>query len=303
MKPSTEKIAAFIALQRRHVFVFFAVVLGQSVDAKMLRKCRLPQAKLPAGRLSHNLTFTAGPRSRRGVGALRGTMKFSTVLPIEALCGHSLPFAEAYCLAAPRSLAERITPEILNGTERARLQTFRRMADAERFLVAHYLKRSFLGMLLGQNPENIGFVFGKGNKPLLAGGQCHFNLSHSGNWVALMVSRQAPVGIDIEQPSPNRADLPASLVIHPNDNLHFTLKDNSDRFYASWTMKEAMSKCDGRGLEIPFHEIRLEAKVDNSYRGYHEKTVWHARHTLFEDGAHLAYVSEMPSAPLHLLIY
>lgn len=227
-------------------------------------------------------------------------MKFSTILPIEVLSGHSLPFAEAYRLAAPRSLAGRLTAEILDETERARLQKFRRMADAERFMVAHNLKRSFLGMLLGYNPADIGFAFSRGNKPLLAGGQCHFNLSHSGNWVALMVSRRAPVGIDVEQPSPDSTDLPEALVIHPDDRLHLTPED-SHRFHASWTLKEAMSKCDGRGLDRPFHEIRLEADADQSYRGYHEETAWHARHARLKDGASgLCERNAMRS--LHLLI-
>lgn len=131
-------------------------------------------------------------------------------------------------------------------------------------MVAHNLKRSVLGMLLGHNPADIGFAFGRGNKPLLAGGQCHFNLSHSGNWVALMVSRRAPVGIDVGHPSPDRTDLLEALVIHPDDRLHFTPEDDSHRFHASWTLKEAMSKCDGRGLDRPFHEIRLEAEADQS---------------------------------------
>lgn len=169
-------------------------------------------------------------------------------------------------------------------------------------MVAHNLKRSVLGMLLGHNPADIGFAFGRGNKPLLAGGQCHFNLSHSGNWVALMVSRRAPVGIDVGHPSPDRTDLLEALVIHPDDRLHFTPEDDSHRFHASWTLKEAMSKCDGRGLDRPFHEIRLEAEADQSYRGYHEATAWHARHARLKDGAHLAYASETPCAPLHLLI-
>lgn len=229
-------------------------------------------------------------------------MRFTTILPIEALFERSLPVSETYCILAPRSLAGRLAAEVLNGTERARLQKFRRTADAERFLVAHYLKRFFLGMLLGQNPEKVDFVFGKGNKPLLAGAQCHFNLSHSGNWVALMISKQVPVGVDVEQPSPNRADLPEALVIHPNDRLHSTFEDNSHGFYSSWTLKEAMSKCDGRGLGMPFNEIRLEAKADESYRGYHEKTVWHARHVVLGDGSHLAYASETPCFPLCLMM-
>lgn len=227
-------------------------------------------------------------------------MEISSILPIDNL--RTLPAAEAYCVTAPRALAAKLDPALLDETELVRLQNFRQLADRERFLVAHSLKRKFLGALLGQDPAHIAFVLGKGNKPLLADGQCHFNLSHSGDWIALMVSLHAPVGIDVEQPSPNGVSVDDALVFHPCDSFHPASKDGDDRFYTNWTLKEAMSKCDGRGLDRPFNEIRLEPAEDGSYRGYHEETLWHANHFLLRDGAHLAYASETKCTPLHLEI-
>ncbi|WP_157179395.1 4'-phosphopantetheinyl transferase superfamily protein [Phyllobacterium sp. YR531] len=181
------------------------------------------------------------------------------------------------------------------------MQLFKFEADRERFLVAHGLKRIILSNILECSPQEIPLVFGPGNKPYLRDGQCHFNLSHSGNWIVMMISCETEVGIDVEQPNAS-GEVPFSMVSHPNDDLHSTLKTAEQQFYASWTLKEAMSKWDGRGLDRPFNEIRLEATSGNTYRGYHEGTIWHARHATLGDGAHIAYASANPLQVFHLAV-
>lgn len=182
------------------------------------------------------------------------------------------------------------------------MTALRLAADRDRFLLAHTLKRRFLGRLLDRVPARLDMAFGKGNKPLLADGALHFNLSHSGDWVALITSRRGPVGIDVEQPSPNGGDLPMEMVLNPADRFETETADAAQRFYTSWTLKEAMSKTDGRGLDRAFAGMRLEPMGKGGYRGQDGAAAWWARHMVLEDGAHLAYAGETPVDPLHILV-
>lgn len=229
-------------------------------------------------------------------------MTFSTTLSLKQLEREPLTPSDTYCLLARRTLAADFKMDGLSPAERARMMALRLVADRERFLVAHTLKRRLLAKLLNRAPAELEMAFGKGNKPLLAGGALHFNLSHSGNWVALIICRPAPVGIDIEHPSPHGGDLPVEMVLNPADRFEIEPIDATQRFYASWTLKEAMSKTDGRGLDRAFDGIRFEPTEKGDYRGEDSGCVWWARHMCLADGTHLAYASDTPLDPLHILV-
>ncbi|MEP7456436.1 4'-phosphopantetheinyl transferase superfamily protein [Phyllobacterium sp. SB3] len=228
-------------------------------------------------------------------------MEFSSTISLEELATRNLNEKNDYCLLAPRKLAVRIDQAILTATEFERMQLFKFEADRERFLVAHGLKRIVLGKIFQCSPHDIPLAPGPGNKPFAQGGKCHFNLSHSGDWIAMILSFTTQVGIDVERPRPTE-ELPFALVCHPDDRFQLSLETTDQKFYASWTLKEAISKWDGRGLDRPFNEIRLEVAPDNTYLGHHEGMTWHARHTVLHDGAHLAYASEQLLKPCHMLI-
>lgn len=228
-------------------------------------------------------------------------MEFSNTISLEELATRSLNENNDYCLLAPRKLAARVDQAILTETELERMRLFRFEADRERFLVAHGLKRIVLSKIFQCNPHNIPLALGLGNKPFVEGGQCHFNLSHSGEWIAMILSFTTQVGIDVEQPKPTE-ELPFALVCHPDDRFQPSLETMDQKFYAGWTLKEAISKWDGRGLDRPFNEIRLETAPDNTYLGHHERMTWHAKHSVLHDGAHLAYASEQLLKPCYMLV-
>lgn len=227
----------------------------------------------------------------------------SIVLSLEEMRFQNLPSSQQYCIVAARSLAKRLDHKILNQSEQERLHRFRKREDFDRYLTAHNLIRIIWGQLLGRNASDIAFINGKGNKPLLSGGSGHFNLSHSGDWIAIIVSLRAPVGIDVEQSLPSKAQIPSDLYVHPNDRFHAAaVETDISRFFTAWTLKEAIAKCDGVGLGMPFSDIRLEPDRDNAYRGFYDGRIWYADHWILDDGTHLAYAGEVPCSPLHILV-
>ena len=82
----------------------------------------------------------------------------------------------------------------------------------------------------------------------------HTSLSHSGDWIALAVSRAGPLGVDIE-PLTRMNMLPglADSICAPSERMELeTLAaDQRDRaLLALWVRKEALLKAAGTGLSV-----------------------------------------------------
>lgn len=89
----------------------------------------------------------------------------------------------------------------------------------------------------------------------------HFNISHSGRFVACAVSHR-PIGVDIQQIRPYRSNM-VKRVCTPEELLRIEASpDPSAEFTKLWTQKEAYLKMLGTGfsqgiqsLEIPLSKI------------------------------------------------
>ncbi|MDQ6812000.1 MAG: 4-phosphopantetheinyl transferase, partial [Actinomycetota bacterium] len=73
-----------------------------------------------------------------------------------------------------------------------------RLASGDRDEAGRAL-RDVLAAYLETSPEAIRIVDGAHGKPELAGRELHFNLSHSGDVGLVAVSRERPVGVDVER--------------------------------------------------------------------------------------------------------
>jgi len=127
-----------------------------------------------------------------------------------------------------------ISPE---RAEKARRYKF--PADQKRCIAGGLLLRAFLGEAAVAADE-----FGK---PRASSGVC-FNLSHSGDWAALVLG-ETEVGCDIEQikqVNPFRL----GKVVYTEQEL-MSIENSADRqgrFFELWTKKEALLKCMGNGF-------------------------------------------------------
>lgn len=133
------------------------------------------------------------------------------------------------------------------------------------FLAGRALARRALAAVAGCRPEELKISGPAEGKPRLLVGSAardrHFNLSHSGMWIACAVGG-SPVGIDIE---PIRRNARHALVAA----ARFSAEEaawvgdrgaaSARRFSALWTLKEAYAKAIGAGLAAPMSSIRLRA--------------------------------------------
>ncbi len=94
-------------------------------------------------------------------------------------------------------------------------------------------------------------------KPRAVGDKVHFNVSHSGRYVACAVA-DVPVGIDIEAEGEN-LDLLAAVAM-PEEREVFSRMPEGERealFCRMWTAKESYMKAVGLGMSIPPESFRV----------------------------------------------
>ncbi len=153
----------------------------------------------------------------------------------------------------------------MSDEERQRAQKFIRGKDE--YIASRWLLRRTLGHYLQQPPETLMFSRHEKGKPFIPGCDLQFNLSHSGPWAVLAVTRKAPVGVDVELGKQTR-DLMgiATNYYHPQETGHLqTLapEQQAAHFYRLWTLKEALLKATGVGISagLEYLNFHLEQEI------------------------------------------
>ncbi|MCL2618896.1 MAG: hypothetical protein FWD98_07585 [Defluviitaleaceae bacterium] len=130
----------------------------------------------------------------------------------------------------------RVNREVLtalvSAEKRARLLRIRNFADASGVLAADLLLRMLISRRTGLRFAEISFGTARYGKPYLLGEldtPLHFNVSHSGPWVAVAIGG-CPNGVDIQEHRALRG------------------QDVGRAFFDQWVQREARLKCTGEGL-------------------------------------------------------
>jgi len=132
---------------------------------------------------------------------------------------------------------------------------YKKLDDRKRSVLAFVLLQRALREEYGitEIPE---FVYNEFGKPSFSNLPIHFSLSHCKEAVACAVSDNN-VGIDVEGIVPYNPDV-ARRVCTVAELETLTQSENQDtEFIKMWTMKESISKFDGRGLTMSFNEIDI----------------------------------------------
>jgi len=120
------------------------------------------------------------------------------------------------------------------------------------FLATRILLRRVLAAYCDQAPAELQFAMHASGKPFLVNGTLEFNLSHSGTYAVLGVSRNIPLGVDVEIIR-NRASLMdiSARYFHDDEIAQLQSLDSEHQtryFFTIWTLKEAFYKGLGTGI-------------------------------------------------------
>ncbi|MFC0308992.1 4'-phosphopantetheinyl transferase family protein [Gallibacterium trehalosifermentans] len=120
--------------------------------------------------------------------------------------------------------------------------------------VAYFLLWEILQKIGCENLFFQGISKDENGRPYLISSGIDFNFSHSGEWVAVIVTKQSAaqevVAIDIEQPSKKRSFERLLGYYAQKEELQWWQQqdDQATAFYLSWCAREAILKAKGRGI-------------------------------------------------------
>jgi 4'-phosphopantetheinyl transferase len=156
---------------------------------------------------------------------------------------------------------------LLTETERQRGSRFVPVVDRLRFTLGRAATRALLSRYLRRPAAAIDLVADARGKLRLQGATAadqpaiHFNLSHSGDWVVIALSRACEVGIDVEVLAERSAsaDLIAYVMGDQEQQRLQSLPASRQRaaFFKCWTSKEAFMKGCGVGLTAALKDIEV----------------------------------------------
>lgn len=88
-----------------------------------------------------------------------------------------------------------------------------------------------------------------------------FSIAHSKNVIGCAVAKHAKIGLDIELIRQVQLDNFTHILNQQDDDLLVNAIDPYSTFFKLWTIKEAVSKADGRGLGMDVKQVYTDAKI------------------------------------------
>ncbi|MDR3033862.1 MULTISPECIES: 4'-phosphopantetheinyl transferase family protein [Kitasatospora] len=150
--------------------------------------------------------------------------------------------------------------ELLGEADWARYRRTPDPAVRYRFAAARLLIKFTAGAALGVPPEHLDLAYQLKGRPYLRGfDQIELSLSHTGDLMAVGLSRIGRIGVDVEPAERTvRLDLLRKQILTPAEAEEIAGMPEEERVpYALrlWTLKEAYSKAIGQGLRLAFKEF------------------------------------------------
>jgi 4'-phosphopantetheinyl transferase len=212
------------------------------------------------------------PRAEHASIAQRACLRFETphLCATAPALGNGEIGVRAFRLDAPPE-ARDAWAATLDADERARAARFVREADRNAYVVAHGVLREVLSSYLGVAPARVRIRRGVHGKPSLEGTDraVSFNLAHSGGRAIVAVTRDGPVGVDLECERDIEALALARHYFTEEETGAIMQRPAEARraaFFRHWVAKEAVLKGVGTGLLLPLErfEVRFAEAGDRA---------------------------------------
>jgi 4'-phosphopantetheinyl transferase len=150
----------------------------------------------------------------------------------------------------------------LPATERERASKME-ILTARRFLAARRVVRAMFSKLSGIPTEKINLDLDSNGKPFLDGMDYQFSMAHSGEMVAVAISR-SPIGVDLEIEREVNVVALAQRFFSPEEALILGRNPDPTLFFSLWTCREAAIKADGRGLAKLLGQTKVDVEANTA---------------------------------------
>jgi 4'-phosphopantetheinyl transferase len=141
---------------------------------------------------------------------------------------------------------------VLTSAEADRAARFHHDADRRRNIVGRAVLRHLLSRHFGVEPQAFRFELRENGKPFLPQSEIHFNVSHSGEVVAIALAvNELRVDIEAKHRIPEIAAIAGRFFSKDEAERVCAATDTTAEFFRIWTMKEAVVKASGQGLGLP----------------------------------------------------
>ena len=182
--------------------------------------------------------------------------------PLAADWSQDRSAVHVFRLSVANLLDEARLADLLPDYERQRAQRLRFARPRRQFLAARVALRQLLGHWVNADPWALTFAIGPHGKPRLEHAAApEFNLSHSGDWVAVAIADRQPVGIDVEAVDHSVSrDRLAERYFSVTEQAELSGLPDEQRwsaFYRGWTCKEAWIKATGRGMGFAVERLTV----------------------------------------------
>ena len=150
--------------------------------------------------------------------------------------------------------------QIVSRETREKIAKYKFREDYLRSLYGEVLVRKIVSEKVGISPKKIVIRRNEFGKPYIENiSNIHFNISHSGDWVACIVS-DYDCGIDIECIKDTDLKIAERFFHEEECAALFNKNDKLNYFFELWTLKESYVKYKGKGLHIPLGSFSIIEK-------------------------------------------
>lgn len=198
---------------------------------------------------------------------------------------------------------DREADACLSPAERLRAAAFTRPRERLRYRLTRALLRRVLGACLERPPHEVALTVTAAGKPQLAGEGLHFNLSHSGERLAVAVA-DTPVGVDLEHGYDGfDPDLLAPRLLDETARLHYArlgAREKRDCLLRCWSEHEAFTKAVGTGVDRTLGSLWQSLGPDIKRVRMNSMGNWHTRYLGRHNGGHLSICQRQPPDAVRL---
>ncbi len=170
----------------------------------------------------------------------------------------------------------------LSASEKERCLRFVREEDRARATLFRGAVRFTLASCLNRDPSSLSFNTSENGKPSIQGSPLAFNISHSGDWLAIALGLNTAIGVDIEERGRDLKPLElAEHSFHKNEATILAAHPEAERlplFMKWWTAKEAALKAWGDTLFSGVGALDFSAWLTEPARALQraDSSRWHA---------------------------